>query len=233
MEVLFRIRPPFFQYYCIMESEGNELQLPQLSNEAIRVLGVLIEKSKTTPDNYPLTLNSLLLGCNQKSSRFPVVDYDENTVFEALQELKKRGLSQTILGDGRTAKYRHSLGVDHSIDPMEASILCLLFLRGPLTAGEIRSNSGRLYEFDSLQEVQEAMDQLVDSEPSFLSKLEKQAGKKEARYVHNFAQYDEMEKSLNVYENHSNPLKDRVEELEQKVNSLEEKLMILWNELKD
>ena len=216
-----------------MEATEIKHDLPQLSLEAIRVLGVLIEKSKTTPDNYPLTLNSLTLGCNQKSSRFPVVDYDENTVLEALQELKKLGLSQTVLGDGRSTKFRHSLSVAYSLDPMEQSILCLLFLRGPLTAGEIRANSGRLYEFDSLQEVQEGIDQLLNSEPIYLTKLERQMGKKEARFTHNFAEYIEVEHIIERVENHSNGLKDRIEELEQKVASLEEKLMILWTELKE
>jgi uncharacterized protein len=216
-----------------MENSETQTNLPNLSAEAIRVLGVLIEKSKTTPDNYPLTLNSLTLGCNQKSSRFPVVDYDENTVLEALNDLKKVGLSQTIIGDGRSTKFRHSISVNYSLDPMEQSILCLLFLRGPLTAGEIRSNAGRLYDFDSLTEVQEGLNQLASADTFFVIQLERQSGKKEVRYAHTFAPVPEFDTTIQIVENHSVGLKERVQELEEKVAGLEEKLLILWKELKE
>ncbi len=216
-----------------MENSIEQISLPILTNEAVRILGVLIEKSKTTPDNYPLTLNSLTLGCNQKSSRFPVVDYYENTVLEALSELKKVGLSQTILGDGRSAKFRHSISVSYSLDPMEQSILCLLFLRGPLTAGEIRANAGRLYDFESLSEVQEGLNQLLNTERPFVVQMERQSGKKEVRYAHTFGDVPEFDSTIQIIENHSVGLKERVQELEEKISSLEEKLLILWKELKE
>lgn len=165
-----------------------ENQLTQLSPEEIRVLGAMLEKSKTTPDYYPMTMNSIVTACNQKSSRNPVVEYDEETVVLALDSLKKKQLSANVIGGGsRALKYRHTLAVKYPLDPAETSVLCLLFLRGPLTAGEINSNSGRLHEFDSLQEVQETLEALASYEIPFVKLLPKKAGQKEARYFHCFA----------------------------------------------
>src|SRR5690606_28298419 len=131
----------------------QQITLPILTNEEQRVLGSLMEKSKTTPEYYPLTLNSLTAACNQKSSRKPVVQYDDDTVIAALDSLRKKGLVATATGGtSRTIKYRHTLSVLYPIIPAEVAILCLLLLRGPLTVGEINSNSGRLYEFESLAE---------------------------------------------------------------------------------
>ena len=169
-----------------METE-NKLQ--QLSFEEQRVLGALIEKSKTTPDYYPLTLNSLVTACNQKSARNPVVEYDEETVVLALDSLKKKGLTGNVISSGmRALKYRHNLAIAHPLDPAETSILCLLLLRGPLTAGEINSNSGRLHDFETLTEVQETLVQLSNYETPFVSLLPKRAGQKEARYCHLFGE---------------------------------------------
>ncbi len=211
----------------------NETTLPILSFEAIRVLGVLIEKSKTTPDNYPLTLNSLVLGCNQKSSRFPVVEFDENTVSEALDELKKQGFSQTVVGDGRSVKYRHSIASKFSLDPVELTLLALLFLRGPQTPGELKTNAGRMYEFESLEEANTKLHELMQAETPFIQQLEKQAGKKEARFMHLFTDQIPTEENAGNVQVVSSSLSLRVEELEAKVASLEEKLMELWRELKE
>ena len=169
-----------------METE-NKLQL--LTSEEQRVLGALIEKSKTTPDYYPLTLNSLVTACNQKSARNPVVEYDEETVILALDSLKKKGLTGNVISSGmRALKYRHNLAIAHPLDPAETSILCLLLLRGPLTAGEINSNSGRLHDFETITEVQETLVQLSNYETPFVSLLPKRAGQKEARYCHLFGE---------------------------------------------
>lgn len=191
--------------------------LPQLSAEEQRVLGALIEKSKTTPDYYPMTLNALVTACNQKTARHPVVEYDDETVVLALDSLKKKQLTANVIGDGRALKYRHAIAVNFPLDPAETSVLCLLLLRGPLTAGEINSNSGRLHNFDDLQEVQQTLENLAASEIPFVQQLPKKPGQKEARYCHLFAAVPEFDET----EYTSEPARKNVSELEARVTKLE------------
>jgi len=159
--------------------------LPVLNLEEQRVLGALMEKSRTTPEYYPLTLNALVTACNQKTSRNPVVSYDENTVMLAIDSLRKKGLVGTVTGGtGRVTKYKHNFAIAYPIVPSEVTILCLLLLRGPLTPGEINNMSGRMFEFESLDEVQQNLDNLAKAEHPYLVQLAKRPGKKEARYAH-------------------------------------------------
>ena len=207
--------------------------IPQLSPEEIRVLGSLIEKSKTTPENYPLTLNALQTACNQKSSRKPVVQYDEETIVHVIDSLKKKGFVSTVVGGGsRVMKYKHNLAIQFPLLPQETAILCLLFLRGPLTAGEINSNSGRLYEFEDLDEVQTLMNKLSWEEPVYIKQLPKQVGQKESRYIHLFGEFDEeaYQESATGSEGQSTERSSRVKELEDRVQVLEEQLLQLRTE---
>lgn len=159
--------------------------LPVLDSVEIRVLGSLIEKSKTTPDYYPMTLNALTAACNQKTSRNPVVQYDEETVVIALNSLKKNGLITTATGGtSRTVKYKHNFTLVFPLTTAELAVMCLLFLRGPQTVGELNTNSARLHEFESLEEVHLVVDKLAQSEPALLQQLSKRAGQKEVRYAH-------------------------------------------------
>ena len=161
--------------------------LPVLDSEEIRILGALMEKSKTTPEYYPMTLNGLTTACNQKTSRNPVVSYSEETVTLTLDKLKRRGLAATVTGgSSRVIKYRHTLAVNYQFTPDEIAVLCLLFLRGPLTPGEINSNSGRIYEFDDLAEVQKVIEKLASFQIPFLKQLPRLPGQKEARFMHLF-----------------------------------------------
>lgn len=161
--------------------------LPVLDSEELRVLGALMEKSKTTPEYYPMTLNGLTAACNQKTSRNPVVNYDEQIVTLILDRLKRKGLAATVTGGGsRVIKYRHTIALNYEFTPDELAVLCLLFLRGPLTPGEINSNSGRLYEFDDLAEVQAVIEKLSSGNQPYIKQLERQPGQKEARYMHLF-----------------------------------------------
>lgn len=205
----------------------TENQIPQLTAEEIRVLGALIEKSFTTPDYYPLTLNGLVTACNQKSSRKPVVNYDNDTVMKSIDSLKKKLLVANVTGDGRTIKYRHTIAVKYPLDPAEVTVLGLLFLRGPLTIGEIKNNSGRLYPYDDLQEVLDTLTQLMAYDSPFVQLLPKESGQKESRYAHCFAIFDEItdenEETDSVYN----------ESLEQRVTQLEEELRELKEKLKD
>ncbi len=159
--------------------------LPVLTAEEQRVLGALMEKARTTPEYYPLTLNALVAACNQKTSRKPVVSYDEHTVISALDTLKRKGLVSTATGgSSRVTKYKHNFAIVYPLVPAEVSIICLLLLRGFLTPGEINTNAGRLYEFESLEEVQELLDKLASGEVPYVLQLPKRPGQKEARYAH-------------------------------------------------
>lgn len=161
------------------------INLPVLTAEELRVLGVLMEKSKTTPEYYPMTINSLTTACNQKTSRKPVVNYDEDTVTQALNTLKRRGLVSTATGGSiRSVKYKHNFAIVFPVLPSEVAIICLLMLRGPQTPGELNTNSGRMHEFDSIEEVQEVLERLSSPEMPFLIQLPRRPGQKEARYAH-------------------------------------------------
>ena len=210
----------------------NATLLPQLTSEEVRVLGALIEKSKTTPDYYPMTLNSLVTACNQKSARNPVVEYDEGIVMLTLDSLKKKQLAGTVIGGGsRALKYRHNLAVHFPLDSAELAVLCLLFLRGPLTAGEINSNSGRLFEFDDLTEVQQTVENLTKYEIPFIQLLPKKHGQKEGRYCHLFSDIPVLDDKNGEREE---PVRKNVNELEERLSIVEAELAALkdaFNEL--
>jgi uncharacterized protein len=149
----------------------------------IRVLGCLLEKQQTTPDAYPLTLNSLRMACNQATSRDPVVDYDEATVQEGAQRLGKRGWARLASYHGsRSSKYRHLLDEALGLSPDERALLCVLMLRGPQTLGELKQRSDRLHPFEDLTSVEETLDRLTTRELGRW--LERGPGQKEARYMH-------------------------------------------------
>jgi uncharacterized protein len=151
----------------------------------VRVLGSLIEKQITTPEYYPLTLNALTNACNQISNRDPVVSFDEKTVVRALESLREKRLVWMVTGSGRVPKYEHRLTDVLSLAEQETAVLCVLMLRGPQTAGEIRSRTGRLYEFRELSEVELTLEALMNSEPQpLVVKLPRQAGMKESRHAH-------------------------------------------------
>ena len=163
----------------------SPITLPVLDAEELRVLGSLMEKSKTTPDYYPMTINGLTAACNQKTSRRPVVQYEEDTVATALNSLKKRGLISTATGGSiRSVKYKHNFAIVFPVLPSEVALICLLMLRGPQTPGELNTNSGRMYEFESIEEVQEVLERLSSPEMPFLMQLPRRPGQKEVRYAH-------------------------------------------------
>ncbi len=147
----------------------------------IRVVGCLIEKQRTTPDVYPLSLNSLRLACNQSTNRDPVVDYDEETVVEALRRLALRGWTRLASGPGgRARKYRHLLGEALELDAAEVSLLAVLMLRGQQTPGELKQRSERLHAFAGLAEVHATLDRLV--ERGRVARHARRPGQKEDRY---------------------------------------------------
>ncbi len=156
-----------------------------LTPEELRVLGALVEKSIATPDNYPLSLNALVNACNQLTARDPVVSYDESTVTRALDGLREKRLATLYHGaDSRVARYKHTLPDRFVLTPAEVAVLCVLMLRGPQTAGELRTRTERLYLFDTLAETEQTLDSLVTYTPEPLAtKLPRQPGTKESRFA--------------------------------------------------
>ncbi len=160
--------------------------MPEILEEIeTRIVGALVEKQLTTPEYYPLTLNSLTAACNQKSNRDPVVSYDEKTVTDALENLRDRNLVYVFYGStSRVPKYKHMMPSVYELEPSEVAVMCVMMLRGPQTLGELRERTSRLYQFEGLGEVQETLDGLIRREDPLVVKLERQPGQKEARFAH-------------------------------------------------
>lgn len=155
----------------------------ELPPPAQRVLGSLVEKALATPQQYPLTLNSLRTACNQSTGREPVVDYDDNTVEAALADLRPANLVRTEVSRGsRTPKYAHRLEEELELDQRDQAVMALLLLRGPQTEGELRNRSDRLYAFSSLEEVDQTLASLADRR--HVEHLERRRGEKAARWRH-------------------------------------------------
>ena len=188
---------------------------PILSLNEQRILGCLLEKEVLTPDSYPLTLNSLRLACNQKTSREPVLELDEGAVSAALNSLKGRDLVFTRT-DGRATRYNHTLEKLAALDQAQRAVLTLLLLRGPQTAGELRGRGERLHEFQAPAEAEDALNHLAGmSGGPWVRRLERRSGEKEARWAHLLGG-DVTEAEVQEAES-----LDRVSELERRVQDLE------------
>jgi uncharacterized protein YceH (UPF0502 family) len=152
-----------------------------LTAAEIRVLGCLLEKQRTTPDQYPLSLNALRLACNQSTNRDPVVDYDEATIRDALQRLSRRRWARLASGhSSRASKYRHLLDEALGLAPDELALLAVLMLRGPQTPGELKGRTERLHPFAGLEDVHATLGRLVDRE--LVVRRDRRPGQKEDRY---------------------------------------------------
>ena len=159
---------------------------PELTALEARILGVLVEKEKTTPDAYPLTLNSLTSGCNQKSSRDPVMNASESEIQSALETLRSRLLVlETYGASGRVLRYAHNFGKCYSVPAGSVALLATLMLRGPQTVSELRANCERLYRFDDASSVEGYLEELsTRSSGALVLKLPKQPGEREYRWAH-------------------------------------------------
>lgn len=161
-----------------------------LNDIEARVLGALIEKCLTTPDYYPMSLVALTAACNQRSNREPIVDFDDTTVVRALDTLKEKRL--VVRSDAsRVPKYAETLIGRHNLLGREAAILMVLLLRGPQTVGELRTRTERAYQFDDLESVEAALDEMAEA--GYVVKLPRQAGRKESRYAHLLAGEPEVD----------------------------------------
>jgi uncharacterized protein YceH (UPF0502 family) len=159
------------------------ISLEPLSAIQVRVLGCLMEKKESTPEQYPLTLNSLRNACNQKTSRQPVVNYNEGEVGHTLRELEAMDLVREEWGV-RVPKYEHLVNKALGLHSQGIALICTLMLRGPQTLSELKTNSHRLFDFADLDDVQFALKQLIEHEPPMVTALPRQPGQKEGRYAH-------------------------------------------------
>jgi uncharacterized protein len=153
----------------------------------VRVLGCLIEKQRTTPDQYPLSLNALRLACNQSTNRDPVVSYDEDTVRGAVQRLGKRRYSRLASGhSSRASKYRHLLDEELHLDAAEQALLAVLMLRGPQTPGELKQRTERMQRFADITALHDVLTGLI--ERGYVAELARRPGQKEERYRHRLSE---------------------------------------------
>ena len=198
----------------------------------IRVLGCLLEKQRTTPDAYPLSLNALRLACNQTTNRDPVVELDEQTIRNALERLSRKGWVRLASGPGsRAAKYRHLLDSALSLSDAELALLAVLMLRGPQTPGELKQRSERLHPFASLDDVERALEGLVARE--LADRLVRRPGQKEVRYAQLLG--DDAEEGTRTDDAPEPPAADaaRLEGLERRVAAIEERLAELLERVDD
>lgn len=159
-----------------------------LNDTEVRILGCLIEKELTTPEYYPLSLNSLTNACNQKSNRSPVVSFDEADVSKELESLQEKGLiRKTLTAGSRVTKYLHTILDRFDLSRPEIAILCELMLRGPQTTGELRTHAERISQFEGLEEVEKKLQALMDFDPALVTKLPRGVGRKECRHMHLFS----------------------------------------------
>jgi hypothetical protein len=212
--------------------------MPTLLNDVeSRVLGSLVEKQVTTPEYYPLTLNSLTLACNQKNNRNPVTSYDERTVMQALESLREKNLAYVFYGsNSRVPKYKHVMPEVLHLNPQELALMCVLLLRGAQTLGELKDRAARLYEFPSLEEVDNTLNALSEKEPDpLVTRLPRQAGQKEARFAHLLGGEVKIETLETEAPRRTSRVSDseRVSLLEQQVESLRTDVAQLQQQFED
>lgn len=218
----------------------------KLSLYQTRVLGVLIEKEITTPDQYPLSINALTNGCNQKSSRDPVLDLDQVTVQNTIDELKALRLIREDSGFGsRVVKIKHRFCntefSDLTLTEQELGIICVLFLRGPQSPGELRTRTNRLCQFTDVSQAESVLNDLANRNDPLVKQLPREPGKRECRWVHLFSELTEEQAaapsvaiaaasastpSANDYEQRISELEQQVAQLTQQIKRLNEELGI-------
>ena len=196
-----------------------------LNATEVRILGCLIEKQATTPETYPLTVNSLVLACNQKTSREPLMNLTEGQIGQALRALEGRGLTRLVMG-GRADRWEHRVDKALELVKPQQALLGLLFLRGPQTLSELLTRSNRLFQFDDVAEVQHQLERLAARELACL--LPRQSGQREDRYMHLLGEQADLDALLAARQAEAPAQRggddSRIAELEARVAALEERL---------
>ena len=204
-----------------------------LNENEVRVLGALMEKDATTPEYYPMSLNALVNACNQKSNRDPVMQLEENTVRDALTGLQDNRLAGPARGaDSRVTKFEHRTQEVFNFTRAESAVLCVLLLRGPQTPGELRGRTERMHHFETLDDVQSALQKLMQRQPPLAKVLPRQPGTKESRYVHILSgdlNIPETSQPAVTATHHSDD--DRITRLEEEVTGLRSEVAELKQQL--
>ena len=196
-----------------------------LTATEVRILGCLIEKQATTPETYPLTVNSLVLACNQKTSREPLMNLTEGQVGQALRALEGRGLTRLVMG-GRADRWEHRVDKALELVPAQLVLMGLMFLRGPQTLNELLTRSNRLHDFDDTEQIQHQLDRLISRDLAL--HLPRQSGQREDRYMHQLGEEADLQALLATRQADA-PARaaqddPRIAELEARVAALEERL---------
>ncbi|WP_371355795.1 YceH family protein [Pseudomonas chlororaphis] len=209
-----------------IEQETSSEQL-QLSSTELRILGSLIEKQATSPETYPLTLNALVIACNQKTSREPVMNLTQGQVGQSLRALENRGFARLVMGS-RADRWEHRLDKALELVPAQVALAGLLFLRGPQTVNELLTRSGRMHDFEDSEQVVHQLERLIARGLALL--IPRQAGQREDRYMHALGDPADIEVILAARQNPversagSGVSAERIEELEARIAALEERL---------
>ncbi|AZD16814.1 DUF480 domain-containing protein [Pseudomonas chlororaphis] len=209
-----------------IEQETLSEQL-QLSSTELRILGSLIEKQATSPETYPLTLNALVIACNQKTSREPVMNLTQGQVGQSLRALENRGFARLVMGS-RADRWEHRLDKALELVPAQVALAGLLFLRGPQTVNELLTRSGRMHDFEDSEQVVHQLERLIARGLALL--IPRQAGQREDRYMHALGDPADIEAILAARQNPvergsaSGVSAERIEELEARIAALEERL---------
>jgi len=211
----------------------NEIY-PLLSPMEVRVLGSLLEKAATTPDAYPLTLNNLQSACNQKSNRAPIVDYDEDIIVEAIDDLrKKKFVFRVDVAGSRSAKYRHNFDELLGLHKAGKALMTVLLLRGPQTLGELRTRCERMHSFESTESIEKELGEMADEidRPLWI-KLPRASGQKEERYQHLLSGEPTLSQlAINTPDTSNEPAMIKLAARDERVQNLETKVATLNNEL--
>lgn len=217
-----------------MADQTIDSAAPGLSDEPMftpveaRVLGVLMEKRRTTPDNYPLTLNALVQGCNQKTSRSPVMNLTQGEVGHTVNLLRDRALIHASFFGGRAERYEHKMAGALELDQQEQAVMCVLMLRGPQTLGELRTNASRMAEFADLAAMGHTLEQLMARETPLAMRIPRAPGRREERFAHLLCGEVALEQPAEVIPRAVEPEASRIVELEREVLQLRTELDALW-----
>jgi uncharacterized protein len=207
--------------------EQSPADEPRLNSTEIRILGALIEKQATNPETYPLTLNALVLACNQKTSREPVTNLNPGQVGQSLRALEGRGFTRLVMGS-RADRWEHRVDKALELVPAQVILMGLLFLRGPQTVNELLTRSGRMHDFEDTEQVVHQLERLIARGLALL--VPRQAGQREDRYVHAMGDPADIEAILAARHqpterNTAGGVSlERIEELEARIAALEERL---------
>jgi uncharacterized protein len=208
----------------------------ELSPIETRVLGALLEKERTTPENYPLSLNGLVVACNQTTNRDPIVSYDDRTVEQSLDRLREKKLAMLVHTAGaRVPKYRHTLLDIYNLDSREVALLCVLMLRGPQTPGELRSRIERMAGSVTLPEAEKYLEELTQGNDPLVRGIPARPGQKEKRYVQLLSGEPDLDSFVPTSAPAATavPQRSRIDLLEAEISTLKSELSALREELSD